>query len=132
VFPCDVTDDPVLARSDRLIRWGAVIPWIGLGGIALTGWLLRPSTATFVKEMLALCAVGQCLVWLGMNGMRRCGGWAFEGVLFYIWFGGLVGAAALGSTGLMFLVPAAFLAPLVATFARFRMRRAAKKVGAAR
>jgi hypothetical protein len=132
MFPCDLTEDPVLARSDRLIRWGAVIPWFGLAVIGLTGWLLRPSTATFVKEMLVLCTVGQVLVWFGMDGMRRCRGWAFDGVLFYIWFGGVVGAAALGSTGVMVLAPVAFVAPLVATAARWRMRHDAKHAGVAR
>lgn len=123
MFPSDLTDDPQLARSDKLIRWGAVIPWFGLGLIALTAWLLRPSTTTFRVEVLGLSAVGQVLVWRGMIGMRRCRGWACEGVMFYVWLGGLLGATAVASSGWVGLFMVPFVAPAVATVARIKMRR---------
>lgn len=123
MFPSDLTNDPLLARSDKLIRWGAFVPWLGLGAIALTGWALRPSAQTFVREMLAIGTAGQVLVWIGMNGLRRCRGWAFEGVLFYVWVGGVLGAAAVASTGVMYVAPVPLAAPVVATLARLRSRK---------
>jgi hypothetical protein len=66
-----------------------------------------------------------------MNSLRRSRGWD-SGVLFWIWAGGVLAAIVAASTAIPAVVPVPLLAPLVATFARFRMRRAAKKVGAAR
>jgi hypothetical protein len=123
VFPSNETDDPVLARSDRLIRWGGLLPWLGLALAGLTGWLLRPSTGTFVACMLCVAAVGQLLVWSGMNGLRRCRGWAFDGVLFYVWVSGILSAAAVASTGVLVLTLIPLAAPTWATFARWRNRK---------
>jgi 4-amino-4-deoxy-L-arabinose transferase-like glycosyltransferase len=68
--------------------------------------------------MLTISGLGQVLVWLGMDGMRRCRGWAFEGVLFYLWTGGVLGGLAAASTGVLAVVPIPLLAPAVATLAK--------------
>jgi hypothetical protein len=123
VFPSDLTDDPLLARSDKLIRFGGFIPAFGLCLIALTGWLFRPSTGTFIREELCLAAVGQVLVWLGMAGLRRSSSWTVPGVIFYVWMSGILGAVGVASTGVMPLVLVPLLAPVVASIARQRTKQ---------
>ncbi|WP_329132921.1 hypothetical protein OG552_14465 [Streptomyces sp. NBC_01476] len=99
--------------------------------IGLTARLLTPSRSTFVTEMLGLSAVGQVLVWLGMNDIRRRTGWD-SGVMFYIWSGGVLSTIAAATTAIPAVVPIPLLAPLIATFARWRMRRAARSAGVPR
>lgn len=124
MFPSDLTDNPLLARSDKLIRSGAFVPMFGLCLIAFSGPLLNPSRGTFVAEVLGLGAIGQVLVWSGMDGLRRSCGWELTGVLFHTWMGGILAAAAAASTAVMYVVPIPLVAPVVATFARWRLRRA--------
>ncbi|HEY5836520.1 hypothetical protein [Streptomyces sp.] len=131
IFPSDLTDDPLLARSDKCIRWGAAVPMLGLCVIAVTARLLDPGRGTFVSVMLFLSAVGQVLTWWGMHGVRRSRGWD-SGVLFYIWVGGFLDAMAIASTAVLSLAPIPLLAPLVATFARWRLHRESRRVGAPR
>jgi hypothetical protein len=131
VFPSDLTDDPLIARGDKLIRWGAFIPMFGFIVIGLTARLLVPSRATFVVEMLCLSACGQALVWLGMNDLRRRRGWT-SGVMFYIWSGGVLATIASATTAIPAVAPIPLLAPLVATFARWRMHRRARSAGVPR
>jgi hypothetical protein len=126
-----LTDDPLIARGDKLIRWGAFIPMFGFVVIGLTARLLTPTKATFVVEMLCLSAVGQVLVWLGMNDLRRRRGWD-SGVMFYIWSGGVLATIAAATAAIPLLAPIPLVAPVVATVARWRMRRAARSVGVTR
>lgn len=123
MFPSDLTDDPLLARSDKLIRFGGFTPAFGLCLIALSGWLFRPSTGTFIRVELCLTVVGQALVWLGMAGLRRSSGWAVPGVTFYVWASGILGAVSVASTGVVPLVPVPLIAPVVASIARLRGKR---------
>lgn len=131
MFPSELTDDRLIARGDKLIRWGAFLPMFGFVVIGLTARLLTPSRSTFVTEMLGLSAVGQVLVWLGMNDIRRRTGWD-SGVMFYIWSGGVLSTIAAATTAIPAVVPIPLLAPLIATFARWRMRRAARSAGVPR
>lgn len=128
MFPSDATDDPLLARSDRLIRIGAAIPMLGFGAIAVTARLLAPSHATFVLEMLLVSLSAQTLTWSGIAGVWRCSGWT-SGVLFYIWFGGVMGVMSLVATAIPAIIPIPLLAPLVATIARWRAVRRARPAG---
>lgn len=132
MFPSDLTEDPLLARSDKLVRWGAFVPTFGFFLIGLTGRLVNPSRATFVLAMLCLSAAGQLLVWWGMNGLRRSRGWAVPGVLFYIWAGGVLTAIVAATTAVPAVVPIPLLPPLVATFAKRRMRQTARRAGVTR
>lgn len=122
MFPSDLTDDPVLARSDKRIRIGAAVPMLGFAAVAFTGRLLEPSRHMFVAEMFALTVAAQVLTWWGLYGVSRSRGWK-SGVLFYTWFGGMLGAMALLATGVLYAVPVPLVAPVVATFARWRMAR---------
>jgi hypothetical protein len=131
MYPSDLTDDPELARGDKLVRWGSSVPTLGFCVLGLTSRLVISSRSQWVAAMLILSAIGQLGVWWGMNSLRRSRGWD-SGVLFWIWAGGVLAAIVAASTAIPAVVPVPLLAPLVATFARFRMRRAAKKVGAAR
>ncbi|MFC4033640.1 hypothetical protein ACFO3J_19440 [Streptomyces polygonati] len=125
MFPSDLTDDPLIARGDKLIRWGAFIPMFGFVVIGLTARLLTPNRSAFVIEMLLLSVVGQVLVWLGMNALRRRNGWD-SGVMFYIWSGGILSTIAAATTAIFAVMPIPLLAPIVATFFRWRMHRAAR------
>lgn len=130
-FVSDTTDDPLLALSDKLVRWGAVVPFGGLVVIALSARLVDPSRDVYVAEMLALSVLGQLLVWLGMYGLRRTQGWD-SGVFFYIGFGGVMNALAVASTGIVYLAPIPLLAPATAGFAKVRLRRRRVRAGEAR
>ncbi|MFF7193274.1 hypothetical protein ACFZAM_06190 [Streptomyces sp. NPDC008079] len=121
-FTSDVTSDLLLARSDKRIRWGAVVPPLGFCLIALTGRLLTPGRDTFIFEMVALAAVGQTLVWWGIYGLHRTRAWA-SGVQFYLWVGGIFTAISLASTGIVYLAPIPLLAPATAWLAKVRLRR---------
>ncbi|MFI1094547.1 hypothetical protein [Streptomyces sp. NPDC020917] len=131
MFPSDIIDDPLLVRSEKLIRWGAVTPMLGLCGIALTSRLLNPSRGMFFVEMVVLSLLGQALTWWGIYGVWRCRGWDSD-VLFYLWMGAMLGGFAMMATGRLPVAAVVLAAPLVATFARWRMRRDAKQAGVAR
>ncbi|MFF7155545.1 hypothetical protein [Streptomyces sp. NPDC008139] len=118
----DTTNASLLARSDKLVRWGAVVPFGGLCLISVTARLTDLSRTVFVAEMLSLSCAGQLLVWLGMHGLRRSRGWD-SGVLFYVWLGGLMNALAVASTGIVYLAPIPLLAPATAWLAKVRLRR---------
>lgn len=98
---------------------------LGLCVIALTARLLDPDRAVFASAMFCLSAVGQGLTWRGLNCVRHRSGWD-SGVLFPVWVGGILGAMAVLSTGVVTVVPIPLVAPLVATFARWRLRRVGK------
>ncbi|MFJ1586170.1 hypothetical protein ACIOC1_22990 [Streptomyces sp. NPDC088197] len=121
-YVSNANGDPVLARSDRLIRTGGVVPFAGLGLLAVTAPLLRPSRFTFTVETLSLSATGQLFVWCGMFGLFRIRGWA-SGVLAYIWLGAMFNALAVASTGIVYLAPIPLLAPATAWLAKVRLRR---------
>ncbi|WP_188279937.1 hypothetical protein [Streptomyces sp. CBMA29] len=99
-----------------------MVPFAGLGLLAVTAPLLRPSRFTFTVETLSLSATGQLLLWCGMFGLFRMRGWA-SGVLAYIWLGGLFNALAVASTGIVYLAPVPLLAPATAWLAKVRLRR---------
>jgi hypothetical protein len=50
-------------------------------------------------------------------------------VLFYIWFGGVMGVLSLVATAIPAVIPIPLLAPLVATIARWRAVRRARPAG---
>ncbi|MEE4545432.1 hypothetical protein V2S66_26120 [Streptomyces sp. V4-01] len=125
MFPSDAAESPLLARSDRLIRLGAALPMLAFGVIAVTARLLDPSQTTFVVEMLTVTLCAQSLTWCGLVGVWRCAAWN-SGVLFYIWFGGTMGVLTLLATAIPAVMPIPLLAPLVATFARWRAGRRAR------
>lgn len=131
MFACETSHDPLLARSDKRIRLGAIFAPVGLGLIAITARLLNPTKVEFDLEMFCLASVGQGLVWWGMLGVQRTNGW-LSGVVAYVWLGGVLNGWALAFTGYFALLTLPLLAPLVATFARWRMRRDAKQAGATR
>lgn len=106
------------------------MPTMGFCVLGITSRLVISSRAEWVVAMLALSAIGQVGIWCGMNSLRRSRGWD-SGVLFWIWVGGVLAAMVAGSTAIPAVMPIPLLAPLVATFARWRMRRDAKQAGAA-
>ncbi|SEN07909.1 hypothetical protein SAMN05216267_1001168 [Actinacidiphila rubida] len=128
MFDTETSHDPLLARSDKLIRLGALVAPVGLCLFAMTSRLWNPTKLEFELVMFSLAGVGQVLVWRGMRGVYLTRGW-LSGVVAYVWLGGVLNAWALAFTGSFSLLPAAFVAPLVATVARFRMRRGAKHAG---
>lgn len=128
MFPSDLTDDPILALGDKLVRWGALVPTAGFCVLGLASRLVISSRSEWVWSVLTLSAIGQVGVWVGMYLLRRSRGWA-SGVLFYLWSGGLLAAMVAGSTAIPAVIPIPLAAPLVATVARFRMRRGAKNAG---
>jgi hypothetical protein len=81
--------------------------------------------------MFCLAGVGQTLIWRGMRGVQQAGGW-LSGVVSYVWVGGVLNGWALAFTGYFTLLPIPLVAPLVATFARWRMRHRAKQAAAPR
>lgn len=130
-YVSNTNGDPLLARSDKLIRAGGLVPFAGLGLVAVTARLLDPSRFAFTLEMLSLSAIGQLLVWCGMFGLFRVRGWA-SGVLSYIWLGGLWNAMAVASTGIIYLAPIPLLAPATAWLAKIRLRRGRDRAGVVR
>jgi hypothetical protein len=126
VFACETSHDPLLARSDKFIRAGALVAPLGLCTVAMTARLLDPTRHVFVVEMLCLSAIGQALVWWGLNGVRRSKGWD-SGVVSYVWTGGILNAMAVSSTEVLVLSPIPLIAPLVAAFARQRFHRKVRR-----
>jgi hypothetical protein len=131
VFECDTSNNPLLARSDKFVRVGGLVSPLGLCLIAVTARLLDPSRQDFIREVLCLTAAGQALTWWGMDGIRRSQGWC-SGVVSYVWAGGVMTGLAVSSTAIIALAPIPLLAPLVATFARWRMHRRARSAGVPR
>jgi hypothetical protein len=129
VFPSDLTDDPVIARGDKLVRWGAFVPTMGFCLVCLGGRLVISSRSAYVLVILVLTVVGQTLVWLGMGQLRRGRGWD-AGVLFYLWVGGVLATVVAATSAILAVIPVPLLAPIVATFARWRaVRRTRRAAG---
>ncbi|MEU6850451.1 hypothetical protein ABZ901_11065 [Actinacidiphila alni] len=128
-FVSDVTSDPLLARSDKRIRWGAIVPPLGFCLAGLTGRLFNPGEETFIIEMLTFSVIGQLLVWWGLWGLHRTRGWDSD-VLFYLWVGGVLTAITVTSTGILYLTPIPLIAPATAWVARARLRRGREERGA--
>lgn len=122
MFVTETSRDPLLARSDRLIRLGGGTAPLGLCLIAITGRLVGLPKPAFDAIMLALLAIGQALVWRGMHGVRRARGWR-SGVVAYAWAGGIMSGWAIAFTGYFPLALIPLAAPAWATFARWRTRR---------
>lgn len=131
MFPSDCTDNRLLIRSDKLIRLGAALPVIGLGCTMVTARLFEPGRDTFRIVVLGIVALSQLLVWLGLHGVWRGCAWD-SGVTFYVWLSALLHIPVVASTGVLVLAPLPVLAPLVATVARWRMRRGAAAGGGGR
>ncbi|MFJ5608636.1 hypothetical protein ACIQCJ_04535 [Streptomyces sp. NPDC093221] len=114
--------DLTLVRSDKLIRWGGVIPPLSVFP-TLVALRLLDGTAGELAVVIGLFALaGQALVWTGMRGMQRCQGWA-DGVLFYLAAGGLFSGMTLFLTGIPAVMPIPLLAPATAWLAKVRLRR---------
>jgi hypothetical protein len=122
MFAVEHSHDPLLAHSDRLIRVGGVVAPVGLCLIAITSKLLHPSKALFDVAMLTLLGIGQVLVWRGLHGVNRTGGWR-SGVVAYVWTGAVLTGWAVAFTGHFLVLVVPLIAPVVATLARWRMAR---------
>lgn len=122
MFASQTTDDPLVARGDRLVRWGAFVPAMGFCVLGLFGRLFIDGRHSYVLAVLILSGVGQVLAWLGIEALRRSRGWN-TGVVFYIWVGGALATVVTATTAIPVAVPVPLIAPVVATLARWRMAR---------
>jgi hypothetical protein len=135
MFHVDSYGDPTLARSDKLIRWGGVIPPLAVFPTLLALRLSHGTAGQLAVIVGVFSAIGQMLVWIGMRGLQKCRGWEDE-VLFYLAAGGLFSAMTLFLTGIPALMPIPLAAPATAWLARAHLRRnrrrAAQGVGVGR
>lgn len=123
--------DLIAARGDWLIRVGGVFSPLAA---IVTLFVLRVLGGGALQLAIAVgvfAAVGQGMVWLGMRDVRRTCGWG-SGIMFHLTIGGVLSGQTLFLTDIPELMPIPLVAPLVATFARWRMRRAARSAGVAR
>lgn len=122
--------DVELRRAERLVRYGSVIPAIGLCVANIVGILVHAITvhqvtrSEYVSVILVSSAVGQTAVWAGLLSLRRCEGWD-SGVVFYLWAGGFFTSLTVCATGTMLAALLPWVPPFVGSLARRRLRRRA-------
>jgi hypothetical protein len=118
----DAKRDLIAARSVRLIRVGGVGPALStillLVGLRVAGG----GASQLAVGVAAFSAVGQGLVWWGLDGLRRSKSWAV-GVGTPLIAGALISAQTLFLTGIPALMPVPLVAPAVWLFAKWRFER---------
>jgi hypothetical protein len=127
----EACDDFVAARTERLARVGGVLPPLAAIGTLFVLRVTGGGASQLAVAVGGFAVLGQAMVWLGMHGLWRTHGWA-SGVMPYLVIGGVLSAQTLFLTGIPEVMPIPLLAPLVATFARWRMHRRARSAGVPR
>jgi hypothetical protein len=128
MFVSNPSNDPVLRRGERLTRYGSLIPALSLCLVNIAGAILHTietysiTRVQYQSILLALTVVGQAIVWIGMDGLRRSQGWD-SGILFYVWMGGLFTSLTVTFTGIFPPAVIPWIAPVVATVAKRRLLR---------
>jgi hypothetical protein len=117
----DLTDDPIIERSTKLIRLGAGLPPLGAILTLVVLRIVDGTSSQLAFSTGALVFLGELLVWTGMYGLWKSQGWA-SGVIFFLAVGGVLSAQTLYLTGIPVLMPIPLVAPLVAWWAKKRLQ----------
>jgi hypothetical protein len=118
----DLTDDPFIARCEKLIRVGGVLPPLSAILALMVLRVVGGGRVALAMGVGAFAALGQGIVWAGMRGLKKSRGWA-SGVLFYLILGGVLSALTLFLTGIPALMPIPLIAPTVGCIAKRRLQR---------
>ncbi|MBY8884887.1 hypothetical protein K7472_08500 [Streptomyces sp. PTM05] len=134
-FIVNPNDDPEISRSERIARYGSMVPSLAWALLNFTLVLLSPlsksliSRGQYVAVVLAFAVLGETVVWIGMNSLRRSAGWDC-GIIGYLWSGALMTSLVAGGTLLTIGSKATYVAalipwipPVVATVAKRRLLR---------
>jgi hypothetical protein len=125
----DLTDDPLIARSTRLIRLGGLLPPLVSIAILVIVRVLRGGPVHLAVTVGLVVVAGQALVWRGVLGLRKSQGWA-SGVGFYLTVGGVLSAQTLYLTGIPAIMPIPLVAPLFGGLAKRRLQRRTRRESA--
>jgi CDP-diglyceride synthetase len=121
-------NDPVLRRGEVLSRYGSCIPLVALGVLNIIAATYHTATnhhfdwGVAKAIILGFAALGQLMVWVGMEYLRRSAGWA-SGIVFFLWAGALFTSLTIGFTWIFPLTVIPWIAPIVATIAKARLTR---------
>ena len=121
--------DPVLRRGEALGRYGSAIPALTLCALNIAAAVYHTATnrpfpwGPMLALTLGFTVLGQLMVWVGMEFLRRSGGWR-SGIVFFLWAGALFTTLTIGFTGVLPLMVVPWIAPVVATIAKARRKRA--------
>jgi hypothetical protein len=131
------TGSPVLRRGERLGRYGSAVPILGTFLVIFSTDVIRYTKMQYLFAVIGISLVGQVMVWIGMENLRRCKGWD-SGIVFYLWAGALMTTIAVYGTvlslyGVTVFPPAIlpWVAPVVGSLARRRLVRGRRGEGAA-
>ncbi|WP_405582705.1 hypothetical protein [Streptomyces sp. NBC_01190] len=118
-------------RIMRRARLGAALPPLATIGTLVVLRIIGAGGSQLAPCVGVFTILGQAMVWLAMLDLWRTRTWD-SGVMFYLIIGGIFSAQTLFLTGVPEVTPIPLAAPLVATVARWRMRRGGRGAGVAR
>jgi hypothetical protein len=120
--------DPLLRRGEVLGRYGSCIPFVALGVLAIISATYHTATNHYFDRgvvqaiVLGFVALGQLMVWAGMEYLRRAAGWANE-ILFFLWVGAFFTSGTLAYAQIFPFTVIPWIPPILATIAKWRLAR---------